>query len=77
VGGVLVSATIETEPGADGERERALLLLSVRDTGIGVPPDKHTQIFEDFVQADSSHARRFGGTGLGLAISKRIVERMG
>jgi signal transduction histidine kinase/CheY-like chemotaxis protein len=66
-GGVLVSAS-----GLGGQ-----LLLSVRDTGIGVPPAKVTQIFEDFVQADSSHARRFEGTGLGLAISKRLVHAMG
>ena len=75
-GGVLVSATIERQAASDGKRERVALLLSVRDTGIGVSSEKHTQIFEDFVQADSSHARRFGGTGLGLAISKRLVEAM-
>ena len=75
-GGVLVSATIERQAASDGTRERVALLLSVRDTGIGVSSEKHTQIFEDFVQADSSHARRFGGTGLGLAISKRLVEAM-
>jgi signal transduction histidine kinase/CheY-like chemotaxis protein len=66
-GGVLVSASL-----SGGQ-----LLLSVHDTGIGVPPEKVTQIFEDFVQADSSHARRFEGTGLGLAISKRLVHAMG
>jgi CheY-like chemotaxis protein len=49
----------------------------VKDTGIGVPKEKQEQIFEDFVQADSSHARRFEGTGLGLSISKRLVNAMG
>jgi len=49
----------------------------VRDTGVGVPREKRSVIFDEFVQADSSHARRFGGTGLGLAISKRLVVAMG
>ena len=73
-GGVLVTADIEkpTQPNAP-----LMLKLTVRDTGIGVPPHKHAQIFEDFVQADSSHARRFEGTGLGLSISKRLVAAMG
>jgi signal transduction histidine kinase/CheY-like chemotaxis protein len=70
-GGVFVSASI-------GQRSQApTLVLSVRDTGIGVPPEKAAQIFEDFVQADSSHARRYEGTGLGLAISKRLAHAMG
>ncbi|MDB5739701.1 MAG: hypothetical protein JWP16_741, partial [Alphaproteobacteria bacterium] len=51
-----------------------LLRFEVRDTGVGVPPEKRKEIFEEFVQADSSHARKFGGTGLGLAISKRLVD---
>jgi PAS domain S-box-containing protein len=66
-GGVCVEASL-----ADGS-----LRVEVRDTGVGVAPSKRQAIFHEFVQADSSHARRFGGTGLGLAISKRLVESMG
>ncbi|MBA2588824.1 MAG: response regulator [Alphaproteobacteria bacterium] len=54
-----------------------MLRFEVRDTGVGVPPAKRQEIFQEFVQADSSHARKFGGTGLGLAISKRLVDTMG
>jgi PAS domain S-box-containing protein len=57
--------------------ERRSLRFEVRDTGVGVPHDKREEIFSEFVQADSSHARRFGGSGLGLAISKRLVDAMG
>ena len=57
--------------------ERRFVRFEVRDTGVGVPPEKRKTIFEEFVQADSSHARKFGGTGLGLAISKRLVEIQG
>lgn len=58
-----------------GEQDR--LRFEVRDTGIGVPEQKHKEIFEEFVQADSSHGRKFEGTGLGLAISRRLVKAMG
>jgi len=53
------------------------VLLSVADTGIGIPPDQLEAIFEPFVQLDSGLTRRAGGTGLGLAISRELVTAMG
>jgi PAS domain S-box-containing protein len=69
-GGVCVELRLVTE-------SAPMLRIEVRDTGVGVPPARRQEIFQEFVQADSSHARKFGGTGLGLAISKRLVETMG
>jgi len=53
------------------------LQFSVRDTGIGIRPEKHSTIFQAFTQADNSTTRQYGGTGLGLTISRRLVEMMG
>lgn len=50
------------------------LCFEVKDTGVGIPPDKLQSIFETFTQATSSTTRKFGGTGLGLTISKRLLE---
>ncbi|MEE8311640.1 MAG: response regulator [Candidatus Binatia bacterium] len=51
--------------------------FAIGDTGIGIPPDKLDQIFEEFSQADETTTRNYGGTGLGLAITKRFCQMMG
>lgn len=55
----------------------ARIRFIVKDTGIGIPQEKHSLIFDSFQQADQSTSRKFGGSGLGLAISKKIIELSG
>jgi two-component system, sensor histidine kinase and response regulator len=59
------------------EDESVELRFVIKDSGIGIPANQRSRIFEPFTQAESSHARRFGGTGLGLTISHRLVGLMG
>jgi two-component system, sensor histidine kinase and response regulator len=71
-GEVVLSATMEAR-----EREDVVLHFVVADTGIGIPSQKLSAIFEAFQQADGSMTRKYGGTGLGLTISSRLVDLMG
>ncbi|HVW01131.1 MAG TPA: response regulator, partial [Planctomycetaceae bacterium] len=72
-GEVVLDVSCESPPTASDARLRFV----IRDTGVGIPPDKLQTIFIPFEQADTSTTRRFGGTGLGLSISTRLVELMG
>ena len=59
------------------DNQKMALHVSVRDTGVGIPAEKHHLIFEPFTQADGSTTRKHGGSGLGLAIASHLVELMG
>ncbi len=67
--------TIHVVPEKETETHMTVY-FEIRDTGIGIPPDRKTGIFDSFSQVDASTTRQYGGTGLGLAISKRLAEMM-
>jgi signal transduction histidine kinase/ActR/RegA family two-component response regulator len=71
-GGVQVSVTSDGRAGL-----HTIVRFTVKDSGIGIPPQAREKLFQPFTQADSSMSRLYGGTGLGLAISKRLVGLMG
>jgi two-component system, sensor histidine kinase and response regulator len=73
-GEVVVRAEVAGDPAPEGEIG---LRFTVRDTGIGIPPDQQERIFRAFEQEDTSITRKYGGTGLGLTIAARLVALMG
>ena len=68
-GGIDVAVLLDHAEGA--------ATISVTDTGIGIAPEHHERIFEDFRQVDDSPSRQYGGTGLGLAICRRLANALG
>ncbi|WP_321491988.1 response regulator [uncultured Desulfobacter sp.] len=71
-GEVVIKAQVKHET-----QEDVLIYFSVKDTGVGIAPDKQDLLFEQFTQVDASITRKYGGTGLGLAISKKLARMMG
>ncbi len=71
-GGIKITATLETN-----NSDHNSLLVTVADTGIGIPADKLESIFNPFTQVDASTSRSFGGSGLGLYICKKLINLMG
>ncbi len=71
-GEIVLSVSQEGE-----QEEHSLIRVEVRDTGIGIEPERLERLFSSFAQADSSMTRKYGGTGLGLVISRNLAEMMG
>lgn len=70
-GSITIGARIDSDT-----KDKATLTFWVKDTGIGIPPQQLTKLFQPFSQADASTARKYGGSGLGLSICKSLIETM-
>ena len=71
-----ITTEVQVEPG-ETDSAGAMIVVSVKDTGIGIPPGEDEAIFKRFRQVDSSTTRRHGGSGLGLSISRQLAEALG
>ena len=60
-----------------GERQEGRIVIHVRDTGIGIPPEQMDHLFDPFWQAEEATTRRVGGTGLGLPVARRLTHLLG
>ena len=69
------TVTVKTENGRD--KEKGFIVIYVIDTGVGIPEDKMSSLFQKFYQVDATVSRRYGGTGLGLSITKKMIELQG
>jgi signal transduction histidine kinase len=76
-GGVEVEVACAAPAGGPADDRRHTLVITVRDTGIGITPEEAARIFQPFVQGDNSSTRRYGGVGLGLPIAEKLCETMG
>ncbi|MCF6248001.1 MAG: ATP-binding protein [Desulfobacula sp.] len=76
-GAIIIDVAIHQDTKISTDNDEATLLFSIKDTGIGIPADKLSSVFNDFTQLKSSHSMASGGTGLGLTITKQLIHLMG